>query len=703
MAIFASVAAAPAFAGAATWDTPPASSPVPEPDSAAVETIVVEGTRNPGPGISANGTSDYSVTSQDISDLPAGEDTPIADVLAQMPGVAIDQNQQIHIRDSEGPQFQYQIDGVLVPLDINTNPPFLSMINPLFVKRIDLLTGVLPAQYGFATGGVVDIQTKDGCEQVGGSASIYAGQRQTFQPGLQYAGCMDNLSYYGSLFYNQSDMAFSSATPGPNAIHDQTNQGQMFGMLSYPLGSGTSLSLMVSSAVSDNQLPNVPDLSPQFVLANSLAPPSSQINSHLDFRDLLGIVSLAGTPTANVSYQLSYAIHSISELFQPDRVGELIYQGVASTASHHDIDNTLQADLGYTTGRHTISAGFYLGGYDVTADDNSLVFPVAASGAQTSDVPIRVINNAHALNVVSSVYLDDLWQIDPKLRANMGVRVDGVTGFTFGSQVDPTINLSYTPAAGTTIHGGFARAMQVPDFQGISPGAPAAFAGTTGEAGPGVATPDVEDDSEWDAGIVQLLNSRLTVSEDNFFEITRHYLDTGQFGVVPIFAPFNYDHGYIWGNELALSYKDGTLSAYGNVTLGRNLQQGVDTGQFNFDPGELSYIDSHHIVLDHQPLLEIAAGAAYIWKPYTFSVDATYSSGLRAGFADLEQLPNIFQVNVGIERELEVPGLGRLSDRLILLNIFDRTNLIRPSEGIGVFQSAYGPRFTVFDALTVPF
>jgi len=29
-------------------------------------------------------------------------------------------------------------------------------------------------------------------------------------------------------------------------------------------------------------------------------------------------------------------------------------------------------------------------------------------------------------------------------------------------------------------------------------------------------------------------------------------------------------------------------------------------------------------------------------------------------------------------------------DRVTILNLFDRVNLIRPSEGIGIFQSAYG-------------
>jgi hypothetical protein len=667
-----------------------------------VETIVVTAERRSGPGVSVGGANDYSVTSADIFGLPAGDNTQITDILAQMPGVAIDQNEQIHIRNTEGPQFQYQINGVLIPLDINTNPPFVSMINPLFIERLDLLDGILPSRYSYATGGVVDIQTKDGCQQPGGSATLFAGQRGMIQPSAQYAGCTGDLSYYGSALYSQNDMAFSSATPGQNAIHDRTNQGQTLDMLSYPLDSNTRLSFIVSAAVSDNQLPNVPNLAPEFTLANAPVIPSAQINSYLNFRDYLGILSLNGAPAQNLSYQISYTAHSISELFEPDDVGELIYQGVASTASHRDIDNTLQGDLTYKTGQHTIGAGFYLGEYAVTADDNSLVFPVNASGAQSSDIPVNVVNNTHATNIVAGLYVNDLWQISSNLRANAGLRWDTLTGFTHGSQIDPTVNLIYTPTPETTFHGGVARYMQVPSFQGISPGAPEAFAGTTSGGPPGIATPVVEDDVEFDAGVSHALAPGLTLSEDNFYEATKHYLDTGQFGVVPIFAPFNYGHGYIWGTELALAYKSGDFSGYANATVGRNMEKGVVTGQFNFDAAELAYIDSHPIVLDHQPLLGITAGATYNWKPYAFSVDATYSSGLRAGFADIQRLPNVFQVNVGIERKFDIDGVGEISNRLTVLNIFDRINLIRPSEGIGIFQSAYEPRFTIFDAVTVP-
>jgi hypothetical protein len=53
-------------------------------------------------------------------------------------------------------------------------------------------------------------------------------------------------------------------------------------------------------------------------------------------------------------------------------------------------------------------------------------------------------------------------------------------------------------------------------------------------------------------------------------------------------------------------------------------------------------------------------------------------------------------------RSFYVPQVGEVTDRITLLNIFDRTNLIRPAEGIGIFQAAYGPRITVYDTLTVP-
>jgi outer membrane receptor protein involved in Fe transport len=668
-------------------------------------TIPVEASRIRAPnGVSDTGSNRYTVTAKDIANLPQGSDTAITDVLAQMPGVAIDQNQQIHIRNTEGPQFQYQINGILVPIDINTNPPFISMLNPAFIQRLTLLDGILPSRYSYATAGVVDIQSRDGCEQPGGSVSLYGGQRNTIQPSFEYAGCHGDLSYFVDGTYSQSNSAFSSATPAPDAIHNHTNQGQGFGFFSYNLNSTTRLSLITSVSASDNQLPNRSNLTPQFALSGAPSYyPSADINSYLNFRDYLGILALNGAPAPGLTYQLAYSAHYISQKYEPDDIGELLYQGVASTAFHSDLDNTLEGDTTYKlNASHTLGAGVYLGEYGVEADDSSLVFKTNPDGSQASTTPIRIVNNANKINLLSGVYLDDTWQLTDRLRVNLGLRWDRLSGFTTRNQLDPSLNFVYMLRPDTTLHTGFARYMQVPSFQGISPGAPAAFAGTTGEAGPGNPTPETEDDYEGDAGVVHQLTPHITISEDAFYEYTEHYLDTGQFGVVPIFAPFNYKRGYIWGTETAVSYRAENLSIYGSTTIGLNMQKGVATGQFNFDPDELYYINHNHIVLDHQPMYGASGGATYNWQPYSFSIDALYSSGLRGGFADLQSLPHVVQVNLSGERTFIVPHLGAITNRITLLNIFDRTNLIRPAEGIGIFQSAYGPRITVYDTLTIP-
>jgi TonB-dependent Receptor Plug Domain len=124
-------------------------SPQAAPAPGALSEVTVQANRilSP-PGVS----NDYRLTSVDIANLPAGDNTVLTDVLAQMPGVGIDQNQQVYIRNSEGSGFQYEINGTTVPNDITTNPPFMAMFNPIFIKSLDLLDGILPAQYSYADG-----------------------------------------------------------------------------------------------------------------------------------------------------------------------------------------------------------------------------------------------------------------------------------------------------------------------------------------------------------------------------------------------------------------------------------------------------------------------------------------------------------------------------------------------------------------------
>jgi hypothetical protein len=669
-----------------------------------LESVVVQAVRPSGPDVSESGAAEYAVAAADIGNLPAGAQTPITDVLAQLPGVAIDQNQQIHIRNTEGPQFQYQINGLLVPLDINTNPPFLSMLNALFIDRMDLRVGVLPARYGYATGGVVDIDTKDGCRAPGGEFSIYGGQRSTVSPSIEYAACDGPISSYISARETWSNTAFSSATPGPVPIHDEGRQEQALGFWTYSPADTTRASLLLAATRSDNELPNAAGLAPAFNLAGSVnAPPSADIDSHLNFRDYLLMGSIKSSPRDALDLQLGYTWHFISQQFNPDPVGELLYQGVASQALHEDRDNTLEGDLRDVCGAHTLGAGFYVGAYGVENSDDSLVFPADANGQQTGAEPLRVLTASSATNVVSSLYVSDLWRLSPRFSVDLGLRGDALTGYTHARQLSPRLNVNFQPDPLATLHAGAARYLQVPSFLGIAPTTQQAFAGTTAAGSPGVTLPLAEDDQEFDAGVVVHPTGQLTVSLDSYYERTLRYLDTGQFGVVPIFAPFNYGHGHIWGTEFAARLKVHGFVAYANLTVGKNWQQGVATGQFNFPAGELAYIDAHPILLDHQPIAGASAGLSYQVRGYSLSADALYSSGLAGGFADTQNLPRVIQVNASAERTVSIPGLLPMSFRLSILNLLDRVNEIRSAQGIGIFQAAYGPRRTVNGTLSVRF
>ena len=668
-------------------------------------TVPVEASRvHPQNGLTATGVSKYTFTARDITNLPQAEATPLNQVLLQMPGVALDQNQEIHIR-GEHAGIQYQMNGILLPLDINNDPTFTQLLNSYFVKSVSLIDGVLPAEYGYRTSGVVEISTKNGCDDAHNEFTIYGGQRDTAQPSFQFGGCSGKFSYYLTGVYTHSNLGLSSATRGPDPIHDGTNQGQGFAYLTYSISPITQLSLITGMTVASNQFPNVPGETAEFKLSgiNPADFPSTDIDSTLDQQDYYGVLALNGALGSNADYQLAYTMHYNRENFNPDTISDLIYQGIAPKVFDSDFSNSAQGNLTYRWNDHSFRGGFYFGEYGVEADNTSEVFPL--KGGVPLTVPISVTTDLNKINLVYGVYLQDTWQLNEKLSVNFGSRWDRASGLVNDSQFSPTINFVFRPRLDTTIHAGFARNFQIPNFQGISPGI-AALNHTTGGVGPGIplnTSLDAETDYTWDVGYTHQINPQLSLSQDGYFRIDRHYIDEGQFGFVPIDAPFNYVRGYGAGLENSLTYNLTNLTLRVSSYVAREEVRGVATGQYNFPPpAQLHYIDQHFIVLDHTPLLGGSGGAAYKWKAWQFTFDGLFSSGLRGGFANRTQLPKVWQFNLSAAKTLDVPGLGRIENRVVLLNVFDRINLIRPATGIGVFQSAYGPRVTVYDALTIP-
>ena len=130
------------------------------------------------------GATRYTVGPDRLDSQSQGENAPFNQTMLRFPGVAQDSFGQLHVR-GEHANLQYRIDDVLIPESI---PGFGQVLETRFADNISLITGALPAQFGFRNTGVIDIHTKNGAVFQQGDASVYGGSFDTIMPSLEYGG-----------------------------------------------------------------------------------------------------------------------------------------------------------------------------------------------------------------------------------------------------------------------------------------------------------------------------------------------------------------------------------------------------------------------------------------------------------------------------------------------------------------------------------
>lgn len=648
----------------------------------------------------STGASTYRINHEDIQSMPQGSSTPLNQVILQAPGVVQDSFGQVHVRGDHG-DLQYRINGILLPGGLSG---FGQTLDTRFANQVSLLTGALPAEYGDRTAGVVDIRTKSGAFDQGGSVDIYGGSHNTLQTGIEAGGSKGALNYYVSGSYLENNLGIESPTPGPNPLHDHTRQTKGFAYLSYLANPTTRVSLMLGEADSHFQIPNTPGLTPSYQLAGTSDYPSANLDENQTERNRYGILALQGSGE-KLDYQIAAFSRYSSVLFEPDPIGDLLYNGVASRVYRRSLSNGLQGDGTYRLNKaHTLRAGFTVTADDTVSDNTSSVFPADSSGSQTATQPFAVTDNHAKTGWQYGAYVQDEWVATPKLTVNYGVRADFLSAYVNASQLSPRVNAVYKISDKTTVHGGYARYFTPPPLVSVAPTDLTLFQNTT-NAPASDQTSDVKPERSdyFDLGITHQATAAWQFGLDAYYKDIRHLLDEGQFGQALVFTPFNYSRGKIYGLELSNSYHRGDFSAYLNIALSRSLAKGVESAQFNFSPEELAYIDNNWVHTDHDQLVTASGGVSYRWRGATWSADALYGSGLRSGFANTQHLPSYVQVNLGVRRAFDVPELGKVTARLAVINAFDKTYEIRDGSGIGVFAPQYGPRRAFYAGLSKAF
>ena len=317
-----------------------------------------------------------------IEGLPQGSNTPFEKALLQFPGVSQDSAAEgnYHFRNEHlESSLSFRINGILLP---DTIGAFGQFLDPSFVGSLSLITGALPAQYGYRTVGVVDIKTAafDNSGEIG----VYGGSRQTQNYSIQYGGKTGSTEYFFAGRFLENILGIRNPTPLLNAVHDRTSQDRSFAYVSTIIDPTTRLSFIGGTSTNRFQIPNVPGLSPSFTAFGITYFPSALVDETQVEKYKFGVLALQKSVN-DVDLQLAYFTRTSSVQFTPDLIGDLMFNGVATNVYRGSVANGIQGDSAFRLNEaHTLRAGMFASAEKTTVSGVNALLPIdSVTGNQT--------------------------------------------------------------------------------------------------------------------------------------------------------------------------------------------------------------------------------------------------------------------------------------------------------------------------------
>lgn len=348
------------------------------------------------------GSTVYSLNNDTIDDRPGGETGSIANILMQSPGVTVS-GEAVTIRGSK--DIQVRVNNVIIPEAISDPADRLSA---RLAQSTRVMTGTLPAQFGFVPAGVISLTTKNGLYNHFGELEFYGGTDGFVEPAMEWAGSAFNTSLFGSASLEADRMDVADLDGNETRDHRREIGGMAFA--DHILGSNDRLSFIIGGD---------------------------------DEHHRFGQTGLpAGTQESRAAYGVATYQHSgdnltvQASLFAGSGTDEANF---AERTREQRTNSGTQIDASYNLGTaHVIKAGLLASRFK--ADEQS------PGGVAFID----------ARNSIG-VYAQDEWKLSSTVTFNPGVRVDWLRGPGDKASIEPRASLVWTLPSGLTAHLGYAR------------------------------------------------------------------------------------------------------------------------------------------------------------------------------------------------------------------------------------------------------
>jgi hypothetical protein len=544
----------------------------------------------------------------------------VQDVVATLPGWATEDNGLLHVRGTDD-GFLYVLDGVPVyeRLDqLNGLGPDLTT-----VESVNVITGYVPAEFGYKAGGVIDVRSSSITDNWLGTMQVAQGTDRDTTGALSAAGKpAPQLTMMFAATAQRSERFLDPVHP--DNLHNHGAMAGVTGQLMWAPSAANVVSANLAAGQMDYDVPNT----------------EAQQDALQDQRQRVG------RQYGTVSWQRVWSADTVSQIAGYVRSSESTLTGSTfDTPVFADAHRTL-ARVGAIAGisrridSHTVKAGVEVQRLGL---DESFQFavtdPEAAEDAGLSDEAIE-FDEQHPFSfsgettpVLWSMFVQDEWLATNRLTISAGVRFDESRLMLLRRQVSPRVGAAYRAAAGTVLRGSVSRFFQPPQPENLllSSSEEARALSPFAEDGAEGGAP-VEPERQWayEAGANHQLGARLRLDAAVWHRSVVEAADPNVFGGTTIIFPNAVARGRATGVDLRIEApRRGSWSGYFNLSVGAVRQNGPITGGLFLEDDVAEVASGEEFIPDHDQLVVAGGGATWTHSRSGASVSAVirYESG----------------------------------------------------------------------------